>query len=81
MNPPDWKLQGLCRNEDPEIFFPGPTDRINPRRAKAICAQCPVIDPCRNESLHEYYGIWGGLAERDRRIIRRQNKTTNQPAA
>ena len=37
-------------------------------RAKAICADCPVLAQCRDHALRsrEVYGIWGGMGESER---------------
>jgi hypothetical protein len=39
------------------------------RVAKAICAACPVRQPCAVYALvhRELHGVWGGLSEADRR--------------
>ncbi len=39
------------------------------QRAKAICATCPVREPCLAYALRirEPHGIWGGLSEVERR--------------
>ncbi len=39
------------------------------RVAKAICAACPVREPCAVYALahRELHGVWGGLSEADRR--------------
>ena len=35
--------------------------------AKAICASCPVVEPCREFGrLHHEYGVWGGENEEKR---------------
>ena len=63
----------LCTQADPEAWFPEKGG--NNRRAKAICAGCPVLAECREYALthpERLDGIWGGLSERDRRIIRRR---------
>lgn len=41
------------------------------RRAKEICASCPVQVDCRSYALTigEQHGIWGGLTEVERRTI------------
>ncbi|MCI5825328.1 MAG: WhiB family transcriptional regulator [Arcanobacterium sp.] len=74
----DWQAQGLCNKLDPEVFFHPEGERGGPRRrrierAKAICAQCPVIAQCREYALdnHEPYGVWGGLSEEERADILR----------
>lgn len=49
-----------CTGEDPELFFPRyPRDA---RRAKAVCARCPVRLACLStaRARGEEYGIWGG---------------------
>jgi WhiB family redox-sensing transcriptional regulator len=37
-----------------------------------VCAGCPVREPCLDYALsyETTHGIWGGLAERDRRALR-----------
>ena len=74
----DWTGQARCAGTDPEIFF---TDtKINERRAKGICAGCPVRLPCLDEAMAaeipKYrWGIWGGTGPRERnRIARRKNQ-------
>ena len=57
------------------VFFPPHhAERKNERqsrerRAKAICASCPVLEPCLDYALtiREPHGIWGGLNEMERR--------------
>jgi WhiB family redox-sensing transcriptional regulator len=68
-----WRMQAACRTVDSALFFGGdgerpPTRRRRERRAKKICAICPVLLPCRAYALvrREAYGVWGGLSERDR---------------
>jgi WhiB family redox-sensing transcriptional regulator len=41
------------------------------RRAKAICATCPVKQPCLDYAMRtrEQHGIWGGLSESERKRI------------
>jgi WhiB family redox-sensing transcriptional regulator len=69
----EWQQRGACRAHDPALFF-HPEGERGPRRAareaaaKAVCATCPVLDPCRTHALQvrEPYGIWGGLSEHER---------------
>ena len=57
------------------VFFPRhhaerKNERLSrERRAKAICASCPVLEPCLDYALtiREPHGIWGGLNEMERR--------------
>jgi WhiB family transcriptional regulator, redox-sensing transcriptional regulator len=72
-----WEDEARCRTEDARLFF-GP-NRFEPKHerlareaaAKAICATCPVLAPCRQHALAEgeLYGVWGGLGEADRRTL------------
>ena len=62
------------------VFFPPhhaerKNERLSrERRAKAICASCPVLEPCLDYALtiREPHGIWGGLNEMERRAMLRQ---------
>jgi len=38
----------------------------NMRKAKAICAGCPVRLPCMEDGRDEPFGIWGGVVPRRR---------------
>lgn len=78
----DWTRRAVCAQTDPEAFFPerGGSNRA----AKAICKGCPVIDQCLAYALKhdERFGIWGGVAERDRRAMKRaQDPTPRKQAA
>ena len=66
-----WEADALCRQVDPELWFPGEGD--NPRNAKRICARCPVRDACLEYALthDERFGVWGGLSGRERRALSR----------
>ena len=65
----DW-TQAKCRDVDTELFFPvgttGPA-LAQIAQAKAVCAGCPLIDPCRVLGASQGYGIYGGLTETERR--------------
>lgn len=73
----DWRDAGLCRQEDPELFFPkgyeGPWQLIIDD-AKAVCRRCPSQDNCLNFALDENigYGIFGGLTDKERANLRRR---------
>lgn len=68
---PAWMAQAACRGEPPETFFPGRGASIN--RAKAICARCPVQDPCAAYAIADpdIQGIWAGATHRGRGALRR----------
>ncbi|MGC4769233.1 WhiB family transcriptional regulator [Micromonospora sp. DT44] len=67
-----WEDRGLCRQVDPEIFFPDKGESTRP--AKSICARCEVQTECREAAMQrmEPFGVWGGLSERERRAIKRR---------
>ena len=76
----DWRVNAECRGSDIETFFHpenerGPSRANRERRAKAICATCPVIENCLRWALkaEEPYGIWGGLSAEDRCALLRES--------
>jgi len=71
-----WKSLARCRGVDPEVFHPNPDE--DGADAKAICALCPVREPCLEHAIarREKLGVWGGLTERERRReIRRRRRS------
>lgn len=71
-----WRDRAACRGEDPDLFFPpedGNAVDAN-RKARAICAGCPVAAQCLEFALAapERWGTWGGKSERQRRDMRAQ---------
>jgi len=72
-----WRGRAACRRVDTELFFPigqGSRAMAETQQAKAICARCPVRQPCLAYALAtgQAYGIWGGYDEEERRVLRRQ---------
>ncbi|WP_122261453.1 WhiB family transcriptional regulator [Ornithinimicrobium cerasi] len=72
----EWQQHGLCRQLSPEVFFHpdgerGPSRRWRENRALATCAQCPVLQQCREHALRmqEPYGTWGGMTESERQVL------------
>jgi WhiB family transcriptional regulator, redox-sensing transcriptional regulator len=63
-----WMSQGLCIETGNRVFFPPKGASAAP--AKAICADCPVVQECALYALDDYGldGVWGGMTvgERDR---------------
>lgn len=56
---------------DPELFFPRRGEPFEP--ALAVCAGCPVVEPCRSDAVvFEDRGVWGGTSERSRVALRRE---------
>jgi WhiB family redox-sensing transcriptional regulator len=75
---PRWQERAACRGADPELFFPERGRSADP--ARRICARCPVRQPCLEYALGHGIrdGIWGGLAERDRRELRARYMTATR---
>jgi WhiB family redox-sensing transcriptional regulator len=73
--PPAWSLaawrdEAACRGAELEVFFPDRGGSAEP--ARQICARCPVRQPCLDYAISRGItnGIWGGLADRERRALR-----------
>jgi WhiB family transcriptional regulator, redox-sensing transcriptional regulator len=68
----DWRDHAACQSADPELFFPispvGPPLDQAERRAKALCATCPVRRECLQFALatRQAHGVWGGMSEQER---------------
>ncbi len=74
-----WIDRAACIDEDPELFFPvGSTAPAveQAERAKAVCATCDVRGECLRWALEtcQDAGVWGGLDEEERRVIRRERR-------
>lgn len=72
---PDWMLEGLCAQTDPEAWFPEKGG--SSREAKRVCGTCDVSTECLAYALtnDERFGIWGGLSERERRKLKKDAKS------
>lgn len=72
--PGTWRSLARCRGADPTIFHPVNDD--DAEEAKAICALCPVREPCLEYAIaaREKDGVWGGLTARERRRLIRQRR-------
>ncbi|MDU7102917.1 MAG: WhiB family transcriptional regulator, partial [Corynebacterium sp.] len=50
----DWRHEAVCRDEDPELFFPvgnsGPA-LTQIAKAKLVCNRCPVASSCLKWAL------------------------------
>ena len=81
-----WRDVALCRDTDPDLFFPVGTtgnalDQIS--AAKRVCTQCPAKEPCLDFALetNQDSGIWGGTSEDERRQMRRAKRASRAAAA
>ena len=77
----DWRDRAVCRDTDPDLFFPVGTTGMalsQIETAKYVCEQCPARDECLEFALanRESEGIWGGATEKERRRILRQRRKT-----
>ncbi|MGO1838571.1 MAG: WhiB family transcriptional regulator [Candidatus Microbacterium stercoravium] len=71
-----WQAEALCAQTDPEAFFPEKGGST--RDAKRICESCDVRAQCLEYALanDERFGIWGGLSERERRRLKREQQAS-----
>ncbi|MEV7682658.1 WhiB family transcriptional regulator [Streptomyces sp. NPDC088341] len=82
----DWRHNAICREEDPELFFPvgntGPA-LLQIEEAKAVCRRCPVMEQCLQWALEvgQNEGVWGGLSEEERRALKRRTARRRQTVA
>ncbi len=73
----NWRSHGACRDADPDGLFVRGAEQ---RRAKIVCAPCPVRAQCLAEALDRRieFGVWGGMTERERRaLLRRRPDVTD----
>jgi WhiB family redox-sensing transcriptional regulator len=75
----EWRMQAACRGDEPQPDFYPPThterkrERLaRERRAKMVCAACPVRNDCLDHAVasDERYGVWGGLTADERKLWR-----------
>ena len=66
----DWTMRAKCRGME-DALFPEASDQ---KRARLVCSGCPVRFECLAEALDNRieWGIWGGMTERERRLLLRQ---------
>lgn len=67
----DWTLQAKCRGMQDALFV----DASEQKRARSVCAGCPVRSQCLAEALDNRieWGVWGGMTERERRQLLRRH--------
>ena len=67
----EWESWAFCIGYPRKWFFAEPGQgRFYNRRAKELCAQCPVQRNCLNYAIvHNEQGIWGGLTEKERKQL------------
>ena len=69
----EWQYDGVCRQVDPEVFFPPDSERgpVRQRResrrsSTASTAPCWPAAASTRLMVQEPYGVWGGLTPRER---------------
>jgi len=73
---PDFGHGNACEGEDLEIFFS--ENPLEIKKAKEICASCPVRAMCADWGVkYENYGVWGGLSAKERLLIRGGREAIN----
>ena len=82
----DWRSKAACLTEEPELFFPigssGPAI-AQTAKAKSVCERCEVRETCLEWALEtgQDAGVWGGMAEDERRALRRRNQRARRASA
>jgi WhiB family redox-sensing transcriptional regulator len=81
-----WRSHALCRDTDPDLFFPvGTTGAalVQIEQARAVCRECPVQSDCLDFALatNQDSGIWGGTSEDERRMNRREQANRQKVVA
>lgn len=72
--------QGMCRYEDPELFFPISESSDDAKRqieeAKQICKICQVNQKCLEWALErpKEDGVWGGTTKEERVAMRAKGR-------
>ena len=79
---PVWQDLARCNDGTgsmTELFFSEQLDDI--ARAKAVCAGCPVADPCLEGAIdrREPWGVWGGQLFANGRILPFKRKRGRPP--
>jgi WhiB family redox-sensing transcriptional regulator len=69
-----WQERGECNGTEADLFFPEGTPKqiaAASEEAISICNGCSVLRQCREYAIeNEAYGVWGGLTENEREVIR-----------
>lgn len=75
MSDNSWRMDALCRQGDPNLWYPANGNRnADTRLAKDWCEACPVIDQCRDyivkfergEPADKRFGVWAAMTPRER---------------
>lgn len=66
----DWRQRGACADVDPDVFFRD--SKLGVKRAKAVCADCPVIGRCLEWALDtdDRWSVAAGMTPDERARLR-----------
>ena len=75
---PDWQAEALCREHDPDLWFPSKGQPTRP--ALLICGRCPVRAECLEHAITEGidHGVWGGMTAQARAALRRARREVSR---
>lgn len=80
----DWWKRANCRDLDTNLFFgDGTRGGQHLSEAREVCRGCEVREPCLEYALSlplNPPGVWGGLAERPRKLLRQQRNAARKKA-
>ena len=81
MREPRFYENPACATVGGDFWFPekvaGGSNSTEMVMAKSICRRCPHQAECLEWGIqNEQHGIWGGVAEGERRLIRRKRRIT-----
>ena len=67
-----WREDAACAGIPVGLFYLE-VGNGDPSEAKAVCASCVVREECLSHAVSapEVFGVWGGLAPKKRRPLRR----------
>jgi WhiB family transcriptional regulator, redox-sensing transcriptional regulator len=76
----EWQTGAVCGTVGLEIFYSGEPEDV--RAAVGICRGCPVRGACLEAAVDrgEWFGVWGGTTERERRRMIR-DRSAREAAA
>jgi WhiB family redox-sensing transcriptional regulator len=82
MNGEEWREDALCRQVDPELWFPE-TGGDCGTTAKRLCASCPVQTECLEYGVTTFqrHGVWGGKSYSQLARIRAKRGMAHPSAA
>lgn len=72
-----WIDDAMCRDADPEMFFPEGQGHNDYADARKLCEQCPVKRDCLEDALtlpSWVPGFWAGKTPRELQRIKKQRR-------